>query len=58
MGRRADLCEPGGGQWSVHVIIASGYGAPAASGRAPRAARLASNVTRSYASKGFLRHVW
>jgi hypothetical protein len=33
-------------------------GLRAAGGKRPRAALLASNVTRSYASKGFLRHVW
>jgi hypothetical protein len=33
-------------------------GLRAAGGKWPRAALLASNVTRSYASKGFLRHVW
>jgi hypothetical protein len=33
-------------------------GLRAAGGKWPRAALLTSNVTRSYASKGFLRHVW
>jgi hypothetical protein len=33
-------------------------GLRAAGGKRPRAALRASNVTRSYASKGFLRHVW
>jgi hypothetical protein len=33
-------------------------GLQGAGGKRPRAALLASNVTRSYAGKGFLRHVW